>query len=431
PAYEARLTRSTACLWEGGSVATHDIGRDLASGESMHLLEGLAEFKLDWSRGGHATVSLEGPAAMMLATDGMPTLRFGRLSATINTSQKPFVLDTSIGRLSLADCGAIGISAFGNEGEIHVFSGVASYDAAWRSPDQTSPLTIEAGQSIRIQTGENGEPQITWDKADAEYFAAQVSMASDSLVISPAYVAAVKKAGPIGYWRFEHDDWPNVPNAMGPRLTCHVDGSLGRAVYQNNQAVEFGVTDQGGDIISSDVIDDSIHDSYSIEFWMKPSHYHVGAVVSLVGEAPTPGGVVPHGMLVELGGTGRIPTANQHPGCIRFLHRSPAGRNLNLGTSCYSETPYTLRKWQHVVATKDGPKMRLYANGELVAEGEDPSELPSGLRLLVGRLYPGSGDRPFIGQLDELALYNRALTPAEIGAHYHLIRPKKADRSST
>jgi hypothetical protein len=29
-----------------------------------------------------------------------------------------------------------------------------------------------------------------------------------------------------------------------------------------------------------------------------------------------------------------------------------------------------------------------------------------------------------------LALYNRALTPEEIGTHYHLIRPTKADRSS-
>ncbi len=218
PEYEARLTHSTACLWEGSSVASHDLGRGLATGESMHLLEGLAEFKLDWSHGGHATLSLEGPAAMMLNSEGMPTLRFGRMSATINTSQRPFVLETSIGRLALADCGAIGVSAFGNEGEIHVFSGSATFDAAWRSPDQTSPLTIEAGQSIRIQTGENGEPQITQHKADAEYFAAQVSMTSDTLVIPPTYVTEIKKAQPIGYWRFERDDWPNIPNVMGPRL---------------------------------------------------------------------------------------------------------------------------------------------------------------------------------------------------------------------
>jgi hypothetical protein len=75
------------------------------------------------------------------------------------------------------------------------------------------------------------------------------------------------------------------------------------------------------------------------------------------------------------------------------------------------------------VATKDGPHMGLYVNGELVAEGEDASELPAGLRLLVGRLYPSQSARPFIGQLDELALYNRALRPEEITHHYELARP--------
>jgi hypothetical protein len=207
---------------------------------------------------------------------------------------------------------------------------------------------------------------------------------------------------------------------MGDRLACQVNGALGRANFKGNQAVEFGVTDQDGEIVSTGAIDQSIHDSYSIEFWVKPSHYHVGAVISLVGDKPMPNGVLPHGMLIELGGTGKIPTATNHPGCIRFLHRSPA--STAQGTSCYSKSPYTLRKWQHVVATKDGPHMRLYVNGELVADGEDASELPAGLRLLIGRLYPSQSARPFIGQLDELALYNRALSPEEITHHYKLVR---------
>ena len=75
--------------------------------------------------------------------------------------------------------------------------------------------------------------------------------------------------------------------------------------------------------------------------------------------------------------------------------------------------------------------MRLYINGVQVAEGEDPSDLPAGLRLLVGRLYPSREVRPFIGQLDELSLYNRALTSQEIEAHYRLVRPTMANGSST
>src|SRR5262249_45434377 len=156
------------------------------------LLEGLAEFKLNWSESGRATVSLEGPAAMMLTSEGMPTLRFGRLTATINTAHRPFVLETPVGRLVLAEYGSIGVSAFGDEGEIHVFDGTALLEPAWRSTDeQTLPIKIEAGQAIRVQPGDNGEPSITHHSADAAYFAAQVSMSSDGLAIPPGYVKAV------------------------------------------------------------------------------------------------------------------------------------------------------------------------------------------------------------------------------------------------
>jgi hypothetical protein len=425
PRYEARLVRSTACLWDGNSTGTHEIGSGLASGESLHLLEGLAEFKLNWAASGQASVSLEGPAGMMLTSEGMPTLRFGRLTATISTSHRPFVLETSVGRLVLAEYGSIGVSAFGNEGEIHVFEGTAFFEPAWQTPDDESlPFKIEAGTSIRVQPGDDGQPQITRHDADADYFSAQVSMSSDGLAIPSAYVKAVKEAAPIGYWRFERDKWPQVPNLMGNRFACQVNGALGRTNYKGNQSIEFGVTDQDGEIISTAPIDGVIQDSYSIEFWVKPSHYHVGSLISFVGDKPLANGVLPHGMLIELGGTGKIPTSMSHPGCIRFLHRSPASNDK--GTSCFSKSPYALRKWQHVVATKEGPHMRLYINGQQVAEGEDASALPSGLRLLIGRLYPSRNARPFIGQFDELALYNRALREEEITRHYHLVHPAVA-----
>ncbi len=429
PTYEARLVGSTACLWDGNSVGSREIGSWLTSGESMHLLEGLAQFELQWGASGSAKLSLEGPAAMMLNTDGMPTLRFGRLTATIRTSYRPFVLETSVGRVVLDEYGSIGVSAFGNEGEIHVFNGTAILEPAWRTSDQDpEPLRIEAGQALHIQPGENGQPSIARHSADPDYFAAQVSMSSDGLAIPPGYVQAVKNAKPIGYWRFDREKWPQVPNVMGSGLDCQVTGAVGRTIFHGNQSVDFGVTDEDGAIVSNQAIDKSISNSYSIEFWVKPSHYHVGAVISLVGDKPMPNGILPHGMLIELGGTGKIPTAVQHPGCIRFLHRSPASDSTSEGTSCYSKSPYTLRKWQHVVATKDGADMRLFVNGELAAEGADASDLPSGLRLLVGRLYPAQGGRRFIGQLDELALYNRALKAEEIAQHYELVRPKTASR---
>lgn len=430
PAYKARLIRSTACLWDGNSVGSREIGSWLTSGDSLHLLEGLAEFNLNWSAGGSATLSLEGPAAMMLTSEGMPTLRFGRLTATINTSFRPFVLETPVGRLVLAEYGSVGVSAFGNDGEIHVFDGSALLEPAWRTSAgrQNVAVNIKAGEAIRVQEGSSGELSITRHPTDEGYFVAQLSMSSDALVIPPSYVSAVKSAKPIAYWRFERDAWPALPNEMGRRFECRVEGSIGATAHHGNQAVEFGVTDQGGEIICNDLIDDV--DSYSIESWIKPSHYHVGAVISLVGDSETPSGVIPHGMLLEMGGTGLIPTALHHPGRIRFLHRSPPSNDSELGTSCYSTSGYTLRKWQHVVAVKDASTMRLYINGEVAGEGQDVSKLPKDMRLLVGRLYPSRRVRPFIGQLDELAIYGRALSPAEIASHFHLVRPKAASEPS-
>jgi hypothetical protein len=121
-----------------------------------------------------------------------------------------------------------------------------------------------------------------------------------------------------------------------------------------------------------------------------------------------------------------IPSATHHPGRVRFLHRSPPSNESELGTSCYSKDAYTFRKWQHVVAVKDGSHMSLYLNGALVGQGEDVSPLPANMRLLIGRLYPSRRVRPLVGQLDELAVYNRALTPREISSHYRLVRPKQA-----
>lgn len=429
--YEAQLVRSTNCRWDHDTADARSVGAQLTSGESLDLLEGLAGIDMSWSTGGSAEVSLEGPAAMMLSSEGMPTLRFGKLTATITTPQRPFILETSVGRVVIADYGVIGVSAFGDDAEIHVFGGSATLDPAWNTPDRhAQPVRIVAGEAVRIQVGRNGELAIARRQAEQSSFVAQVSMASDSLVVTPSYVEAVKKAKPIAYWRLEGNDWPAIRNEMSDRFQLQVDGVIGRTGRPQSEAIEFGVTDRGGDIVCSDVLDASIGDSYSLEMWIKPSHYHVGAMVSLVGTPMTPSGIIPHGMLLELGGSGKIPRAVHHPGRIRFLHRSPASDDSQLGTSCYSTDAYTLRRWQHVVAVKDGDAMRLYVNGKLVGEGEDRNELPSGLRLLIGRLYPSRNIRPFIGQLDELALYDRALTPEEIKQHFLLLRPIAASPKS-
>src|SRR5690606_30872160 len=131
-----------------------------------------------------------------------------------------------------------------------------------------------------------------------------------------------------------------------------------------------------------------------------------------------------HGVLVEING----PVSHVSPSVnrLRFLHRSPLSATPTKDASCYSQKPYAARKWQHVVATKAGDRLRLYVDGALVDSADNAKSTPNGLQLVIGQLYTDSLDRFFVGQLDEIAIYDRELSPREAARHHELLRPSAA-----
>ena len=83
-----------------------------------------------------------------------------------------------------------------------------------------------------------------------------------------------------------------------------------------------------------------------------------------------------------------------------------------------------------MAAVREGDALRLYMDGELVQETVDPERIPLGLQLVMGQLYTETVERFFIGHVDEVAIYDRPLTAAEVAKHHQLLRPakKQADR---
>jgi hypothetical protein len=75
--------------------------------------------------------------------------------------------------------------------------------------------------------------------------------------------------------------------------------------------------------------------------------------------------------------------------------------------------------WNYVVATFDGAVMRLYVDGVLGAEREATFDLTGdGASFTVGKQNCSPCDTAsFVGALDELAIYPRALSPQTIAAH--------------
>jgi Concanavalin A-like lectin/glucanases superfamily len=81
-----------------------------------------------------------------------------------------------------------------------------------------------------------------------------------------------------------------------------------------------------------------------------------------------------------------------------------------------STTALTVNAWSHLALTWDGTIMRLYVNGTQVATRSRTGTL-QGTSAGAGTVRIGNnvpyGER-FIGQIDEVRIYNRALSAAEV-----------------
>ncbi len=94
--------------------------------------------------------------------------------------------------------------------------------------------------------------------------------------------------------------------------------------------------------------------------------------------------------------------------------------NQNNGTGGYridSNTPYpsTGTTWVHAAATYDGDSLRLYINGAKEAAGKMGVPIGTNMdSLYIGRQK--DGQYYYLGRMDEVRMYNRALTLSEIQA---------------
>jgi hypothetical protein len=79
-------------------------------------------------------------------------------------------------------------------------------------------------------------------------------------------------------------------------------------------------------------------------------------------------------------------------------------------------------QWTHVVATLTGTTARIYINGELSVTStsitNDPITYGPSVNNWLGRSQWGAGDGYFNGKIDQLKIYNYALSTVAIGQDY-------------
>ncbi len=164
-------------------------------------------------------------------------------------------------------------------------------------------------------------------------------------------------------------------------------------------ALEFETSDEVS-IAAESSLDWSANDDFTIEFWCRPSA--IGIAQALIGRQ---GNGAFDAWSIRLNESG-----------APVLHLQDVGQSFDL----VSPVTLTSGAWNHVAATRDGASgsTSIYVNGSTAATGaiSFSSGFTSSHPLTLGYLETASSG-PFAGTLDEVALYDSALSSTAIAAH--------------
>jgi hypothetical protein len=79
----------------------------------------------------------------------------------------------------------------------------------------------------------------------------------------------------------------------------------------------------------------------------------------------------------------------------------------------YAPAALSVNTWSHVAATYDGAQMRLYVNGDEVANRAQTGAISTSTDNLIIGANSSSGFH-WLGRIDEVRIYRRALSAVEI-----------------
>ncbi len=152
---------------------------------------------------------------------------------------------------------------------------------------------------------------------------------------------------------------------------------------------------------------------FTIVAWVNINQYTEWASIVTKGGVPGTGdAITPNNYTIHQSG----PAGGSASGHLRFTGSSPA-----LPTSPYleSNTQIPLNEWHFVAVTYDGSMLQFYYDGNPDGGGSLEGPLtPNEDPLHIGADFPGA-DEFWNGMIDELKIWNVALSPAHIRASMH------------
>ncbi|WP_169974900.1 LamG domain-containing protein [Tautonia rosea] len=238
-----------------------------------------------------------------------------------------------------------------------------------------------------------------------------------------SYAESVVELGPIAYFRLDELDGSQPANLMQgasarvePGVALALPGPDRPALVGRNEGSNRAIHCAGGRLVAEAI---ELNDAYSLAFWFwngLPSDAR--AVTGYLASIGPEGDSEAPGDHLGIGGTHH----DVQPGRL-FVFNGYHANDIRVGRS---ELPRG--EWCHVVLVREGNRVRVFLNGETQPDidAELPVTRPDHKATLV---FGGRTDRfaGLEGKLDEVAVFDRALSAEEAGSLFEATTSEHAD----
>ncbi|GAA4454819.1 LamG-like jellyroll fold domain-containing protein [Novipirellula rosea] len=405
---------------EGDSASKLSIGQRLTSG-TLKLDQGFVQ--MEFMSG--AVVAIEGPAELQIHSKNAATLLSGSVSANVPPRARGFVLNAP--KAAIVDLGTeFGVSVTpAGTSEVEVLSG--EVELSLLGDDGNTLISKRVKEATRISV-DREQDLLQTITAKPKELPKIIAYEDEALPRTDEYAELIRRDSPLLYWRFEDVDESAVANQlirneMGPNhaaILRHGQNG-GKNIQLTNGYLRLQRSDSARYLVSEQPISGLNQGPYSIELWMKPDDLQHATVLGVFPESRNDSRIFLN-VLEIVTDTFMI----HEPGALRFLHRTPPTASYETGTNAFTPGLCVPGQWHHVVAVKNTDAMEIYLNGHLtrrVPLADDNVDGSGDFHLIFGQLAAAPDWRQFSGAIDEIAVYSRALTPAEIEHHFTVVSP--------
>ncbi len=206
--------------------------------------------------------------------------------------------------------------------------------------------------------------------------------------------------GLVGYWPFDGDakDYSGNGNhgtTHGVSLTSDRHGNSGKAYhFGEGKYISAGANSQLNDITD-----------FTVSAWVKAESWYNGYWMPILCKGTSRA----YGIEIEDEGCAVIST-NGYTSCFEFRY--------GCDELVFTSHKISLGHWIHVAATRNGGHLTAYLNGNKIGSITGASSSIDSGALEFGRDPPDVAEY-LIGSMDDVFLYNRALSSSEIQALYN------------